>query len=128
MQEYKYFHLGDGVRRCMHIPDTKKLRYIKRASWFNKATDYVSIKAGHEITPESSLCETMYFIDVGVHIDNYFEDTSGLHFRNRLFLYYKDTVYVYAGETEPSKPRKRLSKELKGILQEIKKESGNGVY
>ncbi len=63
----------------------------------------------------------MYYISIDYKIVNYFGDTSGMHFIGKRYVVIGDKIYqqLRFGEV---KEVKRITKELRGALNEIKTE------
>ena len=63
----------------------------------------------------------MYYISIDYKIANYFGDTSGMHFRSKRYVVIGDKIYQQLKFGE-AKEVKRITKELKGALNEIKRQ------
>ena len=113
------FRLPDGKRRWF-FTDGVQIN-IENKEWFNKATDAISILKGYETEEYSKVpvSELMYRISIEYQIANYFGDRSGMHYRRKEYVLIGDKLYkqVKGEGTEV----KKITKELKGILEEIGK-------
>ena len=115
---WKSFRLTDGKIRWLYTDEKTALR-IDNKEWFNKSTTGVIIYKGYETEEYSTepISETIYQISICYQISNYFGDTSGLHFRNKIYVYVDGKLYKQ--ENYKVVEVKRITKELKGILKEL---------
>lgn len=117
---WKSFRLLDGKTRWFYTDEESKIS-IKDKDWFNKNTTSICIHKGYE-TEEYSvepISDMIYRIAIDYRIANYFGDRSGMHFRSKVYMLIGDKLYKQDnGEaTEVT----RMTKELKGALQELRK-------
>lgn len=118
--EWRTFRLDDEKQRWLYTDETKAI-VLHEKDFFNKNTDYVAIYKGFE-TEEYSMkpiSNEIYFINIGYSIKNYFGDTSGIHFRNKDYIFKNGVLYKLERYGNPSTVVKRITKELKGVLAEI---------
>lgn len=116
---WKSFKLPDGKRRWFCTDESLKT-VIDKKVWFNKTTTYIVILKGYETEEYSHkpISEIIYYIAIEYQILNYFGDTSGMHFRNKVYMLIGDKLYKQV-KGEGVKVNK-ITKELKGILEELK--------
>lgn len=118
---WRSFRLPDGKLRWFYTDEKSKLR-ITNKKWFNKTTTGISIHRGYE-TEENSpnpISETIYHISISYKIQNYFGDKSGVHFRSRVYMLVDEKLYKQ--EDSAGVEVKRMTKELKGALEELKRQ------
>ena len=116
---WKSFRLPDGTRRWFYTDEESVLRIVNK-EWFNKATMGISIHKGYETEENSTepISDMIYHISIDYHILNYFGDTSGMHYRSKLYMLVGDKLYKQ--ENGEGTEVKRITKELKGALEELK--------
>ena len=115
---WQSFRLSDGERRYFYTDEKSKLR-ITDKKWFNKATMGITVHKGHETEEysEKPISETIYRIAIDYQILNYFGDTSGMHFRSKVYMLIDGVLYKQ--EKWECVEVKRMTKELRGVLEEI---------
>lgn len=117
---WKSFRLLDGKMRWFYTDEESKIS-IKDKDWFNKNTTSICIHKGYETEEYSTepISDMIYRIAIDYRIANYFGDRSGMHFRSKVYMLIGDKLYKQDnGEaTEVT----RMTKELKGALQELRK-------
>ena len=118
---WKSFRLPDGKRRWFYTDECLK-KVIDKKEWFNKTTTDISILKGYETEEYSPkpISEMIYYITIEYQISNYFGDTSGMHFRSKEYMLISGKLYkqVKGEGIEVNK----ITKELKGILEELKQQ------
>ena len=108
-----------GEYRWFLTEDETKV-YLTDKEWFNKNTTSVCIHRGYETEEYSTepISEMIYHIDIEYQILNYFGDRSGMHYRHKEYMLVDGKLYKQVkGEGIEVK---RMTKELKGILEELK--------
>lgn len=117
---WKGFYLSDGKQRWLYTDEKSAIR-LNDKDFFNKDTVEIIIYKGYETEENKTepISKLMYYISIDYKIANYFGDTSGMHFRSKRYVVIGDNIYqqLQFGEV---KEVKRISKELKGALSEIK--------
>ncbi len=117
---WKSFRLPDGKMRWFYTDEESKIS-IKDKDWFNKNTTNICIHKGYETEEYSTepISDMIYRIAINYRIANYFGDRSGMHFRSMVYMLIEDKLYKQDnGEaTEVT----RMTKELKGALQELRR-------
>lgn len=117
---WKSFRLLDGKMRWFYTDEESKIS-IKDKDWFNKNTTSICIHKGYETEEYSTepISDMIYRIAIDYRIANYFGDKSGMHFRSKVYMLIGNKLYKQDnGEaTEVT----RMTKELKGALQELRK-------
>ena len=120
---WKGFCLPDGKQRWLYTDEGSAIR-LKDKDYFNKNTIGIIIYRGYETEENKTepISDLMYYISIDYNIANYFGDTSGMHFRSKRYVVFGDKIYqqLKFGEV---KEVKRITKELKGALREIKSEA-----
>ena len=118
---WKSFRLTDGKRRWFYTDEESVLRIVNK-EWFNKATIGISIHKGYETEENSTepISDMIYHIAIDYQVLNYFGDTSGMHYRSKLYILVGDKLYKQ--ENGEGIEVKRITKELKGALEELKTE------
>lgn len=116
---WKSFKLPDGKMRWFYTDEDLKTS-IDTKEWFNKTTTDITIHKGYETEEYSSkpISEIIYCITIEYQISNYFGDTSGMHFRSKEYILIGDKLYKQ--EKGESTEVHKMTKELKGILNELK--------
>lgn len=118
---WKSFRLPDGKRRYFYTDEKSVLRIVDK-KWFAKSTMGISIHKGYETEEYSTepISEMIYHIAIDYQILNYFGDTSGMHFRSKIYMLVGGKLYKQ--EKGESVEVKRITKELKGALEELKRQ------
>lgn len=113
------YRLPDGKMRCFYTDEESSLHIVDKP-WFNKATTGISIHKGYETEEYSAqpISEMIYRIAIDYRILNYFGDTSGMHFRSKIYMLVDGKLYKQ--EKGEGVEVKRMTKELKGALEELK--------
>lgn len=113
------FRLPDGKRRYFYTDEESVLRIVDK-KWFNKSTMEISIHKGYETEEYSEVpvSEMIYRIAIDYQIVNYFGDRSGMHFRSKVYMLIGDKLYKQ--DKGEGVEVTRLTKELKGALEELK--------
>ena len=116
------------IWRSFRVNDERKFIYtneadvkeISKKEWFNNSTDNIKIYIGYETEQyyTEPISDKMYLIDIEYHINNYFGDKNGFHFRTKTYVLYNGKLYK--NESGLGKEAVRITKELKGILEWIK--------
>lgn len=117
---WKSFRLPDGKMRWFYTDEESKIS-IKDKDWFNKNTTSICIHKGYETEEYSSelISDMIYRIAIDYRIANYFGDRSGMHFRSKVYMLIGDKLYKQ--DNEEATEVTRMTKELKGALQELRK-------
>lgn len=120
---WKGFYLLDGKQRWLYTDEESAVR-LNDKDYFNKDTIGIIIYKGYETEENKTdpISDLMYYISISHKIANYFGDTSGMHFRNKRYVVIGDKIYQQLKFGE-AKEVKRITKELKGALSEIKSEA-----
>lgn len=117
---WKSFRLPDGKIRWFYTDEESKLS-IKDKKWFNKHTTSICIHKGYETEENGTepISDMLYRIAIDYKIANYFGDRSGMHFRSKVYILVGDKLYKQdKGEAIEVT---RMTKELKGALEELRK-------
>ena len=119
---WKGFYLPDGKQRWLYTDEDSAIR-LNYKDFFNKDTIGIIIYKGYETEENRTepISELIYYINIDYKIANYFGDTSGMHFRSKRYVVIGDKIYQQLKFGE-AKEVKRITKELKGALSEIKTE------
>lgn len=119
---WKGFILPDGKQRWMYT-DEKSAIKLNNKDYFNKNTIGIIVRRGYETEENKTepISDIMYYISIDYKIDNYFGDKSGMHYRSKRYVVMGNKIYqqLKLGEV---KEVKRITKELKGALSEIKED------
>lgn len=116
---WKSFRLPDGRRRWFYTDEESVLRIVNK-NWFNKTTMGITIHKGYETEENSTepISDMIYRISIDYRIENYFGDKSRMHYRSKVYMLVGDTLYKQdKGEATLVK---RMTRELKGALEELK--------
>lgn len=117
---WKGFYLSDGKQRWLYTDEDSAVR-LKDKDYFNQDTIGIIIYKGYETEENKTepISDLMHYISIDYRIANYFGDISGMHFRSKRYVVIGDKIYqqLKFGEV---KEVKRITKELKGALSEIK--------
>ena len=119
---WKGFYLPDGKQRWLYTDEESAIR-LNDKDFFNKNTVGIIIYKGYETEENNTepISNLMYYISIDYKIANYFGDTSGMHFRSKRYVIIDDKIYQQLKFGEVNEV-KRITKELKGALSEIKSE------
>lgn len=111
------YRLPDGKLRWF-LTNDDIIKIIDK-NWFNKNTDDIIIHSGYETEEYSTkpVSDKIYKITINYVITNYFGDRSGLHCRSKNYILDNDKLYKQ--ENGKGIEVKRLTKELRGILEEL---------
>ena len=115
------FRLPDGKMRWFYTDEESKIS-IKNKEWFNKNTISICIHKGYE-TEESNtipISEMIYEIAIDYRIANYFGDRSGMHIRSKVYMLIGEKLYKQ--DKDEGIEVTRMTKELKGALEKLKKQ------
>jgi len=117
---WKGFYLPDGKQRWLYTDEESAIK-LKDKDFFNKDTIGIIIYKGYETEENKTepISDLIHYISIDYKIANYFGDTSGMHFRSKRYVIIDNKIYqqLKFGEV---KEVKRITKELKGALSEIK--------
>lgn len=110
---------NDCTYRWFYTNEKTVLR-ITDKEWFNKATTEIIIHKGYETEEYSTdpISDMIYCIEIEYQILNYFGDKSGMHFRRKEYMLVGGKLYKQ--ERGYGIEVKRVTRELKGVLEEIK--------
>lgn len=116
---WKSFRLPDGKMRWFYTDEESKIS-IKDKDWFNKNTTSICIHKGYETEEYSAepISDVIYRIAIDYRIANYFGDRSGMHFRSKVYMLIGNKLYKQ--DNDEATEVTRMTKELKGALQELK--------
>lgn len=116
---WKSFRLPDGKRRWFYTDEESVLRMVNK-EWFNKSTIGISIHKGYETKEYSTepISDIIYHISIDYQIANYFGEINGMHFRSKIYMLIGDELYKQ--DKGEGIEVKRMTKELKGALAELK--------
>lgn len=116
---WKSFRLADGKQRWFYTDEASRVKVDKKC--YNKNTTCISILKGYETEEYSAepISKMIYYIAIDYRIANYFGDTSGMHFRSKTYMLVDDKLYKQ--EKGEGVEVKRMTKELKGALEELKR-------
>ena len=97
------------------------IKKLYNKEWFNKATENIEIYSGYETEKYKTnpISEKIYLIRIEYQIKNYFGELDGLHYRSKDYILIDNKFYKQ--DKGDGIEVKRMTKELKGILSEIKK-------
>ena len=120
---WKGFYLPDGKQRWLYTDEESAIR-LKDKDFFNKDTIGIIIRKGYETEENETepISDLVYYISIDYKIANYFGDTSGMHFGSKRYVIIDDKIYQQLKFGE-AKEVKRITKELKGALSEIREET-----
>ncbi len=117
---WKGFRLLDGKQRWLYTDEKSAIR-LHDKEYFNKNTTGIIIYKGYETEENKTnpISDVIFYISIDYKIANYFGDTSGMHYRSKKYVVIGDKIYqqLQFGEV---KEVQRITKELKGALNEIK--------
>lgn len=116
---WKGFQLLDDKQRWLYTDENSAIR-LRNKEYFNKNTTSIVIFKGYETMENEAepISGIMYMISVNYKIINYFGDTSGKHYRSKRYVLFDDRIYQQL--PGGAKEVKRITKELKGAISEIK--------
>ena len=118
---WKGFSLPDGKQRWMCTNEKSAIR-LRNREYFNKHTVGIVVYKGYE-TEEGKIepvSDIVCYISIVSVVANYVGDTSGIHYKNKRYVIAGDKIYnqlPFGGAKEV----KRITKELKGVLDEIRR-------
>ncbi len=117
---WKGFKLPDGKQRWMYTDEQSAIK-LKDKDYFNKDTIGIIIRKGYETEENKTepISDIMYYIGIDYKIANYFGNTSGMHYRSKRYIVIDNKIYQQL-KFDEVKEVKRITKELKGALNEIK--------
>ncbi len=118
---WKSFRLPEEKQRWMYTDEKSAIRLYDQ-EYFNKNTIRIIIYKGYETEENQTepLSDLIYYISIDYKIANYFGDKSGMHYRSKRYIMYEDKIYQQQQFGEV-KEGQRITKELKGALNEIKR-------
>lgn len=111
--------LTDGKMRWFYTDEKSAIR-IPKKEWFNKSTTHIIIHKGYETNSHGTepISKMIYRVSINYKIANYFGDRSGMHYRSKNYMLIGDELYKQ--ENGEGVLIKRITKELKGVLEELK--------